>query len=323
MARKRAPGTGSIFRRTERGPWRMAWRDHNGRRVERSTRTTDKAAAQRILSQQVSDSALRVGGVVDPRQDAYAEAGRRPLAEHLADWKANLTAKGLNAKHVQMLLSRVEFVALAVGAERLSDLSAWTVQAAIGDLRDSGKSLQTCTHYLKAAKQFSRWLKRDGRIREDPLAHLTGYNVATDRRHERRALTPEEVALLLDTTEHAPVWRGMPGPDRAMLYCVAVGTGFRANELRSLTACSFSLDSDAPEVDAAGGGLEAPEEGLPADPGGLGQVAAPLAGGQAQGRPGVFPDAGEDSLDDPRRPTPSPSTVASSDHGSAGAQDPA
>jgi len=40
----------------------------------------------------------------------------------------------------------------------------------------------------------------------------------------------------------------MTGPERAMLYHLAVGTGFRANELRNLTPESFDLDADPPTV---------------------------------------------------------------------------
>ena len=43
----------------------------------------------------------------------------------------------------------------------------------------------------------------------------------------------------------------MTGPDRAALYRVAAGTGFRANELRSLTPESFDLDADPPTVTVA------------------------------------------------------------------------
>lgn len=38
------------------------------------------------------------------------------------------------------------------------------------------------------------------------------------------------------------------GPDRAMAYRVALGTGFRAKELRSLTPASFNLDGNPPTV---------------------------------------------------------------------------
>jgi hypothetical protein len=41
---------------------------------------------------------------------------------------------------------------------------------------------------------------------------------------------------------------GMTGPDRAMLYMVALGTGFRSKELRTLMPERFDLDSDPPTV---------------------------------------------------------------------------
>jgi integrase len=122
------------------------------------------------------------------------------------------------------------------------------VQGAVAAVREKGLSLATCNDTLRAIKQFSRWLWRDGRAREDVLVHLTGYNVALDRRHDRRALTDEELARLIAAAESGPAVIGMPGPDRAMLYRVAVGTGFRANELRSLTPESFDVDADPPTV---------------------------------------------------------------------------
>src|SRR5262249_25826141 len=44
---------------------------------------------------------------------------------------------------------------------------------------------------------------------------------------------------------------GMTGPDRAMLYRLAVETGLRAGELCSLTRLSFNLDGDNPTVTVA------------------------------------------------------------------------
>jgi len=51
----------------------------------------------------------------------------------------------------------------------------------------------------------------------------------------------------LPSTERLnPAVLGVAGPDRAILYRVAAGTGFRANELRSITPESFDLDADPP-----------------------------------------------------------------------------
>jgi len=250
MARRQRPkGTGSLYRRGGRGPWIAAWFDHDGRRREASTGTTDRAAAERILAKRVADAALRREGVIDARADQYAAAERKALAEHMNDWLDSLKAKGVSAKQLRQLRSRVGAVLAAAGAGRLSDLSASAVQTAIGELHRAGRSLQTCQHYLRAVKQFSRWLKRDGRIRDDALAHLAGYNAATDRRHERRALDAEELRRLIEAAEAGPPWRRcLSGPDRAMLYRVAAGTGFRVSELASLTPQSFELDADPPTV---------------------------------------------------------------------------
>jgi len=55
------------------------------------------------------------------------------------------------------------------------------------------------------------------------LAYLSGFNVALDRRHDRRALIDGEAGRLLDAAEQGPKVLGMTGPERAMLYQLAVG----------------------------------------------------------------------------------------------------
>ncbi len=46
----------------------------------------------------------------------------------------------------------------------------------------------------------------------------------------RRALSLAEAELLIEITETQPDRFGMTGPERAMLYRVALGTGFRVSE---------------------------------------------------------------------------------------------
>jgi integrase len=249
MARKqRSKGSGTLIKRDGRGPWIARWWNHTGERRERSTRTTDRAAAERILAKLINDSALRREGVVDARADRFAEADRRPLSEHVDEWIATLTAAGVTDKQTALLRSRVTSILTATKAQRISELAASAVQTALGNLRDRGVALQTCQHYLRAIKQLSRWLKSDGRARDDALAHISGYNAATDRRHERRALDADELRLLVDTTAAGPVSEALSGADRAMLFQVAAGTGFRASELRSLAPACFRLDDDPPAV---------------------------------------------------------------------------
>ncbi|MCZ6698328.1 MAG: tyrosine-type recombinase/integrase [Planctomycetota bacterium] len=245
--RQRSRGSGSLYKRGGRGPWIAAWYTHDGRRLNASTRTTDKAVAEQILAKRVSDAALRRAGVIDARQGRYAEQNRKPLSEHFDDWVNSVEAGGCTAKYIDQL--RVRAWRLVNGAERISDLTVSAVQIALDELRKAkGLSVETCNHHLTAAKQFSRWLKRDRRIEEDMIAFMQGQNAKPDRRYERRPLEAEELRRLIDAAERGPAVRSLSGAERAMLYRVAAGTGFRASELRSLTPSSFWLENDPPSV---------------------------------------------------------------------------
>ena len=109
-------------------------------------------------------------------------------------------------------------------------------------------SIQTSNHYLRAIKQFTRWLVKDRRASDDPLTHMAMLNVSTDRRHDRRPFSEEELSAILQAANAGPIVRRMKGPDRAMLYAVAAYTGLRASELASLMPESFDLDSDPATV---------------------------------------------------------------------------
>src|SRR5262249_30829422 len=58
---------------------------------------------------------------------------------------------------------------------------------------------------------------------------------------------------LLDTTSKAVERGGMTGQERALLYRLALETGLRQNELRSLMRKSFDLDAPEPTVTVEAG----------------------------------------------------------------------
>jgi len=61
-------------------------------------------------------------------------------------------------------------------------------------------------------------------------------------------LEPDELRTMLTVTRSAADHFGMTGEERYWLYRLAVETGLRANELRSLTRASFELDGSEPTV---------------------------------------------------------------------------
>ncbi len=171
-------------------------------------------------------------------------------------------------------------------AARPSDLTADGAQAALGVLREAGRSLQTLIGHVASAKAFSGWLHRVARrTREDVLAGLAGYNAEADRRHVRRDLTPEESTRLVAAAEGGPTVGNLTGLDRAMLYRVALGTGYRADELRSLTPESFRLDREPPVIVCSARDTKNGEEATQPIGGPLAACLRPRLAGRRAGQP--------------------------------------
>ena len=209
--------------------------------------------------------------------DASRAAGGKALAEHVEAWKKYLKAKGNTEDHAQHSCSRVKGIIAGCGFRTWSDISAGKIQEWLAEQREgsltaakkarwgkawkinrnacrdrfnsekdfiedkqrkSRMSIITSNHYGRAMKGFCNWMIRDGRASESPVRFLELLNERTEKKHERRALTTSEVRRLLQAAQ----------PDRAMLYRLAVETGLRANEIRTLTRASFDFASEPPTV---------------------------------------------------------------------------
>ena len=212
---------------------------------------TDKRVTEGLAREAESHAARVCAGLIDVKEEALAFHEARCVDSHAADWKTYLEAKGVTQAHADVSYSRVHRILDKARSTRLSDLTPSRIQSALKAIQDDGVSLGTAGHYVRAVKGFSRWLWRDGRVREDSLTHLKAPNSAPDRRRVRRALSATEQAALIAAAERGGVAFGLSGVDRAMLYRVALGTGFRRRELRSLTPLSFALDEEQPTITVA------------------------------------------------------------------------
>ena len=250
----------SVFKRKKKGSYIISWFDWDGRRREKSARTIDYRTAKRIADKLEADTALRREGIVDGAADKLRQERARPILDHVADFEADLAARGVTAKHVAMTITHLKSAIKAISAETIDDLTPSAVQRIIGRLRKGELSVRTQNAHLRSIKSFTRWLLQDGRIQADALAHLKARNADTDRRYERRDLPPDELAALVVAAKRGPdvTWResrapGSPtrritGSDRAMLYRIAAGTGFRRGEIASLAPESFNLNDSPPTI---------------------------------------------------------------------------
>jgi integrase/recombinase XerD len=231
---------GAVAVEYESPKWYGEFIDHQGA-PQRLALSTDKSAARQLLAEHERRAERRKSGLID----CFDEHRRAPLAKHLEAFRLHLETKRNAPDHVADTVRYVKRV--VAGQAFLPDLTADRVRAVLQDLAGQGRAARTINAYLTAAKSFCQWCVRDGRAPDNPLAHLSTLNVDADVRLRRRTLTDAEFGRLVTAAEKsaAVVFR-LVGTDRAMLYCMAVGTGLRANELASLAIDSLHLDADPP-----------------------------------------------------------------------------
>jgi site-specific recombinase XerD len=116
----------------------------------------------------------------------------------------------------------------AAGVHRVSQIEAEPIQAAAKRLMDDGLAPRTANAGVKAARQFSTWLLHEQPRATDVLhRRLQTYNEAVDQRRLPPRVVGRGVRAAARRRPRRPPRSGLRGPDRAMLYQVAVGTGFR------------------------------------------------------------------------------------------------
>jgi len=253
----------SIFKPPGKSKYIVFYTDHNGQR-RKKTLATDRETSERIKNALLEKVALRKEGLFDERDERFAEHEARPIKAHLADYEKFVTDEKKTPKYVREMVQKVETIVNLADPKirRISDLSFERVKGALAKVRRT-RSVGTVNIYIQRIKAFSRWLWRTKRAKEYALANLqTKTPNRGERCRVRRRMTDDEVIALISTAERGDHVGGLSGPDRAMLYRLAHGTGFRSKELRTLTPERFRLDDDPPTVTVLAGYAKNGEEAV-------------------------------------------------------------
>ncbi len=191
----------------------------------------------------------------------------KPLSEHLMDFERSLSAGDNTIKHVKQTMTCIRRIISGCKFLTWKDISGERVENFLSELRRTNKKFSAQTHnsHLQAMKHFCHWMQINQKASGSPVENLERLNTETDRRRNRRALETNEIRRLLQATLKAPERFGMSGYERYLLYRVAVETGLRANELRTLTVNSFDMNNLTVTV-AAGYSKHRSEDVLPIKP---------------------------------------------------------
>ncbi len=223
----------TVFKRNGKGPWVIQYFDASGKRRECSARTTDRKTADRVAAKLEADVALERAGVVDARQAKLATENRRPLTEHQAAYFEYLEGVGRAAHTMGDKRFVLPMAFKAIGATRLSDISAEAIGRFLGQQRASGKAPRSVNHYREILRAFANWCAKTGRLTSNPLHNVPKFDETRDRRRVRRALTEDELRRLMDVAAA----RG-----RKAWYLMALWGGLRRSELVKITWGDIDLE---------------------------------------------------------------------------------
>lgn len=204
---------------------------------------THKKASDEMLAKLITDAKMRSLGLGDP----FEAHRRRPLIDHLEDFERALHARAATKKHARQTAKRVRELIEGCRFLFLADVQPSRAADWLASKRKAGElSAATSNYYLREARSFFAWMVKDGRIGSNPLQVLAP--IKSEKKVTRRTLSEGEFAELIAAASKGKPVRNVSGPDRAILYLVAVETGLRASELASLTPESFDLAGDRPTV---------------------------------------------------------------------------
>jgi len=232
--------------------WYATFKNERGLWQTRVTNAHDKASAKTIARQWETDAAMRRSGVIDPVLEAVGSESRRPIESHLDDFVAKMKGAKRSDKHIQDTLRYIREMRDESDWSTVGDIDADGVSRHAAKLQDIGRSSRTIQAYLTAITSFTRWLERGNKIHRDPLKDITKPNPDADRKTERRMILPEEWPWLERGTNEVGDQYGMTGAERRALYDMAIQTGLRSNEIRSLRRSSLVFDDEYPYVSVPG-----------------------------------------------------------------------
>ena len=218
------------------GKYQGWYMDHTGRRV--FFIGTRKQAETRRMAEGLEDQhrQIRLGYRPVPKSAVtHAKRSFREVADEYLAWGKSQGGRGgrpWGKGHAYGRQSQLKWWQCRLGLLTLADLDCVLprVEDALRELLDAGRTGKTLNNYAESLRAFCNWCKERGYLDGNPLEHLGSFD--STPRQTRRALTREEVGRLLAVSE----------PRMRLLYQVALCSGLRVRELRSL--CVADLDVD-------------------------------------------------------------------------------
>ena len=213
------------------GRYRAGFTDHNGKRRTFVGVPSRTATRQAVEARELEEREISLGLRAAPGEAArHAE---RPIAEVVEEYldfgksQGGKHGRPWARSHARGRAAYLAWWTAALDLETLGDLADTDIlgraqRAVQGKIQNAGRGGKTCAAYRESLMAFCSWCCKMKYLAANPVGDWPGYD--TTPLVKRRCLTREEIGALLAASP----------PERGLVYEVALASGLRANELRSL-----------------------------------------------------------------------------------------
>ncbi len=230
----------SLTKRSTSKFWVACFTDRNGRRLKKSTATTNRKEAQKIADE-YEDAARRKRTALQARRVISelhrtitgTDLAQTTMRSFLNDWlerKAPETAKSTHGFYKGAASKFIEFL----GASADAELAEITREHILRFRNEESKRLapKTVNHLVKFLRMVFRAAKRDSLLSDDPAEFVD--TVREANKTERRPFTIDELRAVLAAAD--PEWKSM------ILF--GLYTGQRLGDIATLTWANVDLEHD-------------------------------------------------------------------------------
>lgn len=230
--------SGRIITFTE--TWYARYLGLSGKSVEVSLETSDEKLAMRKFLELTKNAALVRSGEITQDEFRKSELGRTSIRELVSEFGSWMIGKGRTKRHVHETQRVVEEMLELVGWKTVGQISRREMVKAVVQIRGT-MSERSRQYRCNALSHFGRYLTDEVEfLVENPFRGMYS-NKTEDRRHVRRALTVEEISVLLEVAESRSLIR-------ADTYRILLMTGLRVGELTTLKVEDVFLNISTPYI---------------------------------------------------------------------------
>ncbi|MDR0337663.1 MAG: site-specific integrase [Planctomycetaceae bacterium] len=247
--------------------------DANGRFRERSTGCRDQRTAEHKLNTWLQEIEKVKSGILSQEEFEISKRISDTIEDQIPHFEEYLKAKSASARYIKMTIDKIKKICKVCNFKVMAEMNGMILLRWLNKQVAAGMGARARNNYREVMVNFSNWAVDNKSLAVNPFTKIPKAREASDRRHERRALSVTEIVRLLKAAEERPLHeltlirvgtrKGRNeakvreevkeqakriGWERKLIYATLIYTGLRKNELASITVGQVFLEEEIPYI---------------------------------------------------------------------------